>query len=229
MLENLKKSHLIINIILGLLVLFLLINFSTLGKTSYEFLSLAIIIPTALMILVFGYERKSRRFKYELIFYVFVYCALFLLITYMAGLIIGFNKSVYKLNYTNLTHNIIPYIILIISGEVLRYEITRKGDGSLLSFILCIKKVKQSKMRVADSIIWVIGSFLLILMSIFSNAVAWISAKLGFMAPVNFVFFVVIVFLLVENFLNNIKISMLNEKVKNLNHYIALEEYRKEK
>ena len=101
--------------------------------------------------------------------------------------------------------------------------------GSLLSFILCIKKVKQSKMRVADSIIWVIGSFLLILMSIFSNAVAWISAKLGFMAPVNFVFFVVIVFLLVENFLNNIKISMLNEKVKNLNHYIALEEYRKEK
>ena len=100
--------------------------------------------------------------------------------------------------------------------------------GSLLSFILCIKKVKQSKMRVADSIIWVIGSFFLILMSIFSDAVVWISAKLGFVAPVNFVFFAVIVFLLVENFLNNIKISILNEKVKNLNHYIALEQHEKQ-
>ncbi len=100
--------------------------------------------------------------------------------------------------------------------------------GSLLSFILCIKKVKQSKMKISESIIWVIGSFILILMSIFSNAVGWISAKLGFIAPVNFVFLVVIVFLLIECFLNNLKISMLNEKVKDLNHYIALQENRKE-
>lgn len=100
---------------------------------------------------------------------------------------------------------------------------------SLLSFVLCIKKVKQCKMRVADSIIWIIGSFLLILMSVFYNAVEWISIKLGFMAPVNFVFFAIIGFLLVENFMSNLKIAMLNEKVKNLDHYIALEEYEKKK
>ena len=100
---------------------------------------------------------------------------------------------------------------------------------SLLSFVLCIKKVKQCKMRVADSIIWIIGSFLLILISVFSNAVEWISIKLGFMAPVNFVFFAIIGFLLVENFMSNLKIAMLNEKVKNLDHYIALEEYEKKK
>ena len=84
-------------------------------------------------------------------------------------------------------------------------------------------------MRVADSIIWVIGSFILILMSIFSNAIEWISEQLGFMAPVNFVFLVVIGFLLIETFISNIKIAILNEKIKNLNHYIALEEYKKEK
>lgn len=100
---------------------------------------------------------------------------------------------------------------------------------SLISFVLCIKKVKQAKLRVADSIIWVIGCFLLILMSIFSGTVEWISEKLGFIAPVNFVFLVVIGFLLIETFISNIKISMLNEKVKNLNHYIALKEYQKEK
>lgn len=99
---------------------------------------------------------------------------------------------------------------------------------SLLSFVLCIKRVKQSKLRVADSIIWVIGSFILILMSIFSGTVEWISEKLGFIAPVNFVFLVVIGFLLIETFISNIKIAMLNEKVKNLNHYIALKENEKQ-
>lgn len=100
---------------------------------------------------------------------------------------------------------------------------------SLASFVLCIKRVKQSKMRVADSIIWVIGSFILILMSIFSNAIEWISVQLGFMAPVNFVFLVVVGFLLIETFICNIKIAVLNEKVKDLNHYIALKEYKVEK
>lgn len=100
---------------------------------------------------------------------------------------------------------------------------------SLMSFVLCIKKVKQSKMRAADSIIWAIGSFVLILMSIFSGTVEWIAIKLGFIAPVNFVFLVVIGFLLVESFIANLKISALNEKVKNLNHYIALEEYKNKK
>lgn len=98
---------------------------------------------------------------------------------------------------------------------------------SLLSFLLCVKKVKQSKLKVTDSIIWVIGSFILILMSIFSGAVEWLSTRLGFVAPVNFVFLVIIGFLLTESFVNNIRISMLNEKIKNLNHFIALKEYEK--
>lgn len=100
---------------------------------------------------------------------------------------------------------------------------------SLCAFIICIKKVKQSKMRVADSIIWVIGAFILILMSIFANAVEWISAKLGFIAPVNFVFLVVIGFLLIETFISNIKIAVLNNKLKDLNHAIALKEYEEKK
>ncbi len=64
----------------------------------------------------------------------------------------------------------------------------------------------------------------MILMSIFSNAVTWISSILGFEAPVNFVWMCAIGFLLIEIFLDNIRISNLNEKVKNLDHYIALKE-----
>lgn len=101
--------------------------------------------------------------------------------------------------------------------------------ASLISSFLCIKRIKQSKLKVENSIVWMCGSVILILMSIFSNAVEWLAEKLGFIAPVNFVFLIVIVFLLIQTFINNIKISMLNEKIKDLNHYIALEEYEKKK
>ena len=99
--------------------------------------------------------------------------------------------------------------------------------GSIISFVFCINRIKKAKLKVENSVIWMIGSILLILMSIFSNAVTWISEKLGFMAAYNFVFFVMIVFLLIQSFIDNIRISELNEKIKNLNHYIALKENNK--
>lgn len=99
--------------------------------------------------------------------------------------------------------------------------------GSLFSCFLCVKRIKQAKLKVENSVVWLIGSIVLILMSIFSPAVEWISYNLGFIAPVNFVFLIVIVFLLIQTFINNIKISVLNDKVKELNHYIALFENNK--
>ena len=96
--------------------------------------------------------------------------------------------------------------------------------SSIVVFILSIVKIKQAKLKVINSVIWILGSIILILMSIFSNIVEWISAKLGFMAPVNFVYLVIVGFLLIQTFISNIKIAMLNEKIKDLNHYIALKE-----
>ena len=61
-------------------------------------------------------------------------------------------------------------------------------------------------------------------MSIFPNVVVLISEKLGFVAPVNFIFFVMIAFLLMQTFIDNIHITSLNEKIKDLDHYIALKE-----
>lgn len=99
--------------------------------------------------------------------------------------------------------------------------------ASTFSFILCIRRIKQSKLQVTNSLIWMLGSLVLILMSIFSGAVEWISEKLGFIAPVNFVFLIMIAFLLMQTFIDNIRISSLNEKIKDLDHYIALENHKK--
>lgn len=100
--------------------------------------------------------------------------------------------------------------------------------SSLLAFILCITRIKQAKLKVENSVIWMLGSVILILMSIFSNVVEWIANQLGFMAPVNFVFFVMIGFLLIQLFIDNIRISVLNEKIKDLSHYIAIKEYKED-
>ncbi len=96
--------------------------------------------------------------------------------------------------------------------------------GSLIAFFLCVKRIKQAKLKVSNSVMWMVGCLILILMSIFSNVVEWISVKLGFIAPVNFVFLTMIGFLLIQMFIYNIRISELNEKIKDLNHYIALKE-----
>lgn len=101
--------------------------------------------------------------------------------------------------------------------------------ASLFSCFLCVKRIKQAKLKIENSVIWMVGSIILIFMSVFFGVVEWISDKLGFMAPVNFVFLAVIAFLLIQTFVNNIKISELNEKIKKLDHYIALEEYKKRK
>lgn len=98
---------------------------------------------------------------------------------------------------------------------------------SIISFFLCIKKIKQSKLKVGNSLIWMVGNIILIFMSIFTNVVEWLSVKLGFIAPVNFVFLVIIAFLLIQLFIDNLRITELNEKIKDLDHYIALKEHEK--
>lgn len=96
---------------------------------------------------------------------------------------------------------------------------------SIFSFVFCVRRIKQAKLKVTNSVVWMLGSLMLILMSIFSGAVEWLAEKLGFIAPVNFVFLIMIAFLLIQVFIDNIRISGLSEKIKDLNHYIALKEY----
>ncbi len=135
-LKNYKKSYLVINIILFITLVFLLLNVSFIGISSFWFLIAPVFIPLLILVLVYGYERKKRRFSYECLFYVFAFTLFFLLITYIIGIFVGFNRNVYKFNLTNIFTNIIPYFLLIAAEEVLRYEIIRKGEDSKLAQIM---------------------------------------------------------------------------------------------
>ena len=96
---------------------------------------------------------------------------------------------------------------------------------SILSFILCVRSISKAKMKVSNSVVWMIGSILLILISIFPKPIMWLSSILGFISPSNFVFFIMIIFLLIELFSADKRISELSYKLKELDHYLALKDY----
>ncbi len=134
--DKFKKSYLLINIVLLVFIFILLLNFFTFKLTSFLFVIPMTLIPFGILALILGYEKKKQRFTYESFFYILVFTILFLIITYLSGLFIGFAKSIYKLNVSNLLNNILPYLILIITSELLRFEIVRKGEGNNLAYVL---------------------------------------------------------------------------------------------
>lgn len=136
--EKYKKSFLFINIILFVCIIISLLNFFYFKIVNNVYFFLINLIPFLILYFDLGYEKKKRRFTYETMFYVFTYLIFFLIITYIIGLFSGFSQNVYILNMPNLLNNIIPYLLIIVSSELLRYQVVRKGDGSLLSYFLVI-------------------------------------------------------------------------------------------
>ena len=95
---------------------------------------------------------------------------------------------------------------------------------SIITFLFIISKIRKSQLNIQDAVIWILMCLLLIIMSIFLPFIIKIAHMLGFMSTSNFVFALICFFLLIIAFSQTVKISLLNEKIKNLNHYIALKE-----
>ena len=97
---------------------------------------------------------------------------------------------------------------------------------SIITFIFIITKIRKSQLNIADAVVWILLCILLIIMSLCLPFINKIAHIFGFMSTSNFVFTMILFFLLIIVFSQSVKISLLNEKIKNLNHYIALKEKR---
>ena len=84
-------------------------------------------------------------------------------------------------------------------------------------------------MKIKNSILWISLSLVFILMSIFSSSIEKVAKIIGFETSANFIYVAIIAFLFIQVFTNTIEITILSNKIKNLNHYIALKNYEKEK
>lgn len=93
---------------------------------------------------------------------------------------------------------------------------------SILLFLILIRNVKKGKLRSDYAIGWIICSILLIVISIFPQ-IAYFGAKiLGVISTANIVFAFMILMLIILVYVLFSKVSMLEEKQKNLIQELAI-------
>lgn len=100
---------------------------------------------------------------------------------------------------------------------------------SILTCFYIARKLRKSQMNINDTVFWIFFALVLVLLSVFPGIASWGSRLLGFQAPVNFVFVVVIFLLILRMFTMSIKISVLEDKLKNLTEEIGIRENMSDK
>ena len=99
--------------------------------------------------------------------------------------------------------------------------------ASLLTFSYMTVKIRDSKMRLEDSLFWFCFSALFLLASIFPQVFFWLSNLVGTMAPSNFVFLFFIFILLIVCFRLSVRLSQLDTKLRELTQQLAIEKFER--
>ena len=119
------------------LILLFLINLIFLQANNY-IIALAIIIIFFISTFVLGFEEDRHRFKKDGILYAIIFSIIYELFLYISGIFIGFLKSGYSFTLLSIFRNIIPFAMIIFTGEILRHEFIIKGEKKKIFYILTV-------------------------------------------------------------------------------------------
>lgn len=72
--------------------------------------------------------------------------------------------------------------------------------GSFITAGYILRRVRQAKVQIEDTIFWLLFSAALLILAIFPGIAYWAANLLGFMSPINFVYVVIIFLLLAKQF-----------------------------
>lgn len=95
---------------------------------------------------------------------------------------------------------------------------------SVLTCVYIARKLKKSQIQIIDTVFWIGLSAIFIILSIFPNIAFFFATIMGFQAPVNFIFLLMIFLLLIRCFLLSIRVSQLEDKLRNLIEELAIRE-----
>lgn len=95
---------------------------------------------------------------------------------------------------------------------------------SILFFSFVLMYIRKSKMSLDSAALWVLWSLGVVFIAFFPEIITWISHILGIAAPINSVFLIMIFLLYALVFFAYIKVSLLEEKLKNLIQKLGMEE-----
>ncbi len=98
---------------------------------------------------------------------------------------------------------------------------------SLLTLTFVIKRVRSSKVRLEDSIVWFLFAGILFLLTIFPGFFDLLADLAGVYSTTNFVFLFFIFVLLVICFNLSMRISQADTKIKELTQLLAIEKFER--
>ena len=96
---------------------------------------------------------------------------------------------------------------------------------TVLFFIILVKNVKKGKLRTDYALAWILCSIALIILSIFPQIAFFVARLIGVISTANIVFAAIIFMLIILVYVLFNKVSMLEEKQKNLIQEIREEIY----
>lgn len=97
----------------------------------------------------------------------------------------------------------------------------------MFTFWYIVRKVRKSQVQVTDTVLWVLFVLFLLLMAIFPPIASLLAGLFGVQSTTNFIYLVVIFFLLIRVFSMCILISQLDNKIVQLSQQIALLHFEK--
>lgn len=100
---------------------------------------------------------------------------------------------------------------------------------SLLFVSLVFYTVNRKHMQLSDSLVWLLVSFLMIVLAFFPRLGIWLSRLVGIETPVNFIYLVGIVVLLVLVFHLTVQHSKVKQQVIAIIQEISIENYLRDR
>lgn len=100
---------------------------------------------------------------------------------------------------------------------------------SLVTLIFVMRRVRSSKVKLEDSIVWFLFAGIVFLLSIFPGVFSFFADAAGVYSTTNFVFLFFIFVLLVICFNLSMRISQADTKIKELTQLLAIEKFERYK
>ena len=94
--------------------------------------------------------------------------------------------------------------------------------AALITAIWILRKIYKCKVKLADAIFWLCMALILAVLGIVPEIAYWCAGAIGFQAPVNFIFLMIIALLMEKLFTLSIMVSQLEDKITILSAEVAL-------
>ena len=94
---------------------------------------------------------------------------------------------------------------------------------SLTTMIYIVKKIRSSRMQIEDSLFWLMFSILLVVFAIVPKLPDILANVVGIYSTVNFHFLLFIIILLIKVFMMSVRMSQLENRIRELTQKIAID------